>query len=395
MKNLIKNLFTAAALLAAGTAIGDDCQLRGTGDLGIVIERASGSVQVVETSTHTRLFRVTELGDLSHAAAVFSRDERYAFVFGRDGGLSKVDLLCGKLVKRVVQSGNSIGGAISQDGQLIAVGNYEPGGVKIFDAETLAEVADLPATHGDGTQRSKVVGVEDASGRLFAYSLFDADEIHLADLHDPAKPKVTKFKDIGRQPYDALVTTDGRYYLAGLYGEDGLTLLDLWYPEKGPRRILDQYGRGAEALPVYKMPHLEGWASVGDLVFLPAVGHHRVLVVDRKTWKEVKQIDMHSQPVFVMARPDGRQVWSNFAHPHNDTIQVIDTETLTVIHTFKPGKGVMHMEFSPRGEQLWLSVRDENRVDVYDTATFEKITSLPAEKPSGIFFTPRAHRIGL
>ena len=59
------------------------------------------------------------LGDLSHASAVFSRDGRYAFVFGRDGGLNKVDLLQAKLAGRVVQAGNSIGGAISQDGALV------------------------------------------------------------------------------------------------------------------------------------------------------------------------------------------------------------------------------------------------------------------------------------
>lgn len=52
------------------------------------------------------------------------------------------------------------------------------------------------------------------------------------------------------------------------------------------------------------------------------------------------------------------------------------------------------MEFTPRGEQVWLSVRDEDRVDVYDTDTIERVASLPADKPSGIFFTSRAHRIG-
>ena len=31
-----------------------------------------------------------------------------------------------------------------------------------------------------------------------------------------------------RQPYDALVTPDGRHYIAGLFGEDGLALVDLW-----------------------------------------------------------------------------------------------------------------------------------------------------------------------
>jgi protein NirF len=101
---------------------------RGTADLGIVVERAAGSLQLIETSDNTALGRIEGLGDLSHASAVFSRDGRFGFVFGRDGGLSKVDLLTGKLVKRVKQAGNSIGGAISQDGRMVAVSNYEPGG---------------------------------------------------------------------------------------------------------------------------------------------------------------------------------------------------------------------------------------------------------------------------
>ena len=71
-----------------------------------------------------------------------------AYVFGRDGGLTKVDLLTGRIVKRILQAGNSIGGAISQDGRLIAVSNYEPGGVRIFDADTLEPVADIPAEYG-------------------------------------------------------------------------------------------------------------------------------------------------------------------------------------------------------------------------------------------------------
>jgi len=61
----------------------------------------------------------------------------------------------------------------------------------------------------------------------------------------------------------------------------------------------------------------------------------------------------------------------------------------------QPGKAVLHMEFTPRGEQVWISVRDADRVDIYDTSSFERVTSLPADKPSGIFFTARAHKIGL
>lgn len=54
----------------------------------------------------------------------------------------------------------------------------------------------------------------------------------------------------------------------------------------------------------------------------------------------------------------------------------------------------MHLEFTPRGEQLWLSVRDANRVDIHDTQTLERIGSLPARAPSGIFMAARAARIG-
>jgi len=136
---------------------------RGTGDLGVVIERASGSLQVIETTGRSSLCRIEGLGDLSHASVVFSPDQRFAYVFGRDGGLSKVDLLEGEIDARIVQAGNSIGGAISQDGRLVAVSNYDPGGVKVFDATTLEQLADLPATGSEGAG-SKVVGLVDAPG---------------------------------------------------------------------------------------------------------------------------------------------------------------------------------------------------------------------------------------
>ena len=383
-------LLVGGVVAAGAHEAGDQ---RGTGDLGIVIERAAGRAVVVETTNKSALGRIGGLGDLSHASAVYSRDGRYAYVFGRDGGLSKLDLLALRLERRIVQAGNSIGGAISQDGSLVAVSNYEPGGVRIFDAATLAPVADIPAVAGG--RRSKVVGLVDAPGRRFVFTLYEAGAIWVAELDATGEPRLDRFPGAGRQPYDALITPDGRHYVAGLFGEDGLALLDLWYPERGLRRILPGYGRGEAPLPVYKMPHLEGWAVAGEKLFVPAVGHHEVLVLDRRTWTELKRVPMPGQPIFVVARPDGREVWVNFTLPNNDRIEVIDTETGTVTRSLRPGKAALHMEFTPRGEQVWVSVRDENRVDVYDTRSYEKLAEIAAERPSGIFFSARAHRIGL
>lgn len=368
--------------------------LRATGDLGVVIERETGSVQIVNTSKPAILSRIEGLGDLSHASVVFSRNQRYAYVFGRDGGLSKLDLLQDKIDKRILQAGNSIGGAISQDGKIIAVSNYTPGGVKLFDSETLEQLADIPAVYGDENKLSKVVGLVDAPGQRFVCSLFDGNEIWLIDAKNPRQPSVKKFKDIGKQPYDALLSADGHYYAAGLFGEKGLALLDLWQPEKGVEPILEDYGKDDEQLPVYKMPHLEGWTMAGDWLFVPAIGQHEVLMIDRHDWELVKRISVAGQPVFVSGRPDGRQIWVNFAFPDNQTVQVIDVKDFNVVKTLQPGKAVLHMEFSPRGESVWLAVRDEDRLMVYDTETFTETARLPAQKPSGIFFSDRANRIG-
>ncbi len=386
-----KKLFLLAFLALQGCT---SLPLRGTGDLGVVIERATGSVQVLDTTHHSSLGQISGLGDLSHASVNYSRDERYAYVFGRDGGLTKLDLLQNALVKRVMQSGNSIGGAISQDGRLIAVANYVPGGVKIFNAATLDLVADIPAIGANG-KPSKVVGLVDAPAQRFVFSLYDAGEIWVADVRDPAKPVVTKYPNIGKEPYDGVITADGRYYIAGLFGEDGLALLDMWNLSAGVKRILPHYGKGEEKLPVFKMPHLEGWAATGNELLVPAVGRFEVLVIDQNSWKESGRIAVHGQPVFVVARPDNRQVWVNFATPYNDTVQVIDVPSRKIIKTLKPGKGVLHIEFTPRGEQVWISVRDENRIDIYDSETFEKVGEVKADNPSGIFFTPRAHRTGM
>ena len=389
---LLATMFLLSAALSA-KAGGDE--LRGTGDLGLVIEREAGKVAIVDTTARQILGEVGGLGDLSHASAVFDRSGRFAFVFGRDGGLSKVDLLGRRIAKRIIQAGNSIGGAISQDGRLVAVSNYDPGGVRIFDSMTLEPIADIPAVYGDAAARSKVVGLVDAPGQRFVFSLYDAGEIWSADFSGSRSPVVTRFEQVGRLPYDGLITPDGRYYLAGLFGEDGIVRLDLWREDRGPVRILDGYGRGEEPLPVYKMPHLEGWAAAGDYLFLPAVGRHEILVVSRGDWREVTRIKVHGQPVFAIARPDGRQVWVNFAHPDNDTVQVIDVPSLAVVESLQPGRAVLHMEFTPRGEAVWISVRDQDRVDIYDTDSFARFGALAIDKPSGIFFTARAHRIGL
>jgi len=382
-------LFLATSLKLAVLAAADTN--RGTGDLGLIIERETGSVLIFSSQERRVLNRVEGLGDLSHASVVFSPDQRFGYVFGRDGGLTKVDLLEAKIEKRIVQAGNSIGGAISDDGALVAVANYEPGGIRVFDARSLDEVANIPAAkEGKG---SKALGLEDVPGRKFVFSLWETGETWIADFSAGNVPVITKMHS-GDRPYDALVTPDGRYYIAGLFGEDRLAAIDLWQGPPVSKPILEGYRRGAKELPVYKMPHLEGWAVAGNRIVLPAVGSHELLWAEVGTFAEIGRTPVHSQPVFAVARPDGRQVWVNFAHPDNDVLQVVDSQTFQVVKEWKAGPAVLHIEFTPRGNEAWVSVRDLNKVQIYDAHTFEKKAELDAKSPSGIFMSARAHRTG-
>jgi protein NirF len=293
-------------------------------------------VSLVDTSDGKPYARIGGLGDLSHASVVYSRDGRYAYVFGRDGGLTKVDLLEARIVKRVLQSGNAIGGAISQDGRIVVAQNYTPGGIKAFDAETLELLSEVPAEYAPGSF-SKVVGLADLSGNRFRLRAVrwrrDLGQ-RLLRSPTPADAALSGGAAALRRAGDA-----GWPLLPGrLFGEDGVALLDTWQPEQGTRRILGNYGRGQEKLPVFKMPHLRGWSMAQGNAYLPAIGRHEVLVVAGGSWQEVGRIPVKGQPVFVMARPDGRQVWVNYAFPDNGWVEVIDTLSGKVVKTLAPGK---------------------------------------------------------
>ena len=170
---------------------------------------------------------------------------------------------------------------------------------------------------------------------------------------------------------------------------------DLWNPDAPPQKFLTDYGKTGEDMPVYKMPHLQSWAFTEGQYALPAVGRHEILWVDRASQKTTATTPVHGQPVFIIAQPASPYVWVNFATPLNDVVQVVDSRSHEVVATLTPGKAILHMEFAPRGAEVWISARDDNRVMIYDTKTREKIGEVVADSPSGIFFTARAHQTGL
>lgn len=379
----------------------------GTAALMVIVERESESIVVVNTVDHKVVGRVEGLGNLRHASMVFSRDGRYAYPIGRDGTLTKIDLIKLKIEKQVKVGENSIGIAISRDGRYIMVCNYQPGSVVIVEADSLEKVKEIPAVRQleDGTTiTSRTVGPLDTADNLMIFGLMETGGVWVVDMKQPDFPVIKKYWDVGDTPYDQLITPDGRHYMVGFLGSDWMGLLDTWKLGEMKRIDVSEKKKGIKAkegekVPVYHIPHLESWAISGDLALVPAFGEKRVIVYNRRNWELVKSIAIEGTGLFVVARPGGRHVWvDNVAAPgsrEERLMQVVDMETLEIIKSIDAGKGAINPQFTPKGDAVYLSVMGENKVSVYDADSFEVIAEIPAKKPSGIFCTDRTSKFGL
>jgi protein NirF len=409
MKKLLLAVLLPLLMMTIAFAEQPKRKVWGTAALMVVVEREKGSVAVIDSINHELLGRVEGLGNLRHGSMVFSRDARYAYVIGREGNLSKVDLIELRVAATAKTGENAIGVAISRDNKYIMVCNYQPGSVVILDSDTLKTVKEIPAEveNPDGTKSaSRTVGPLDTPDNLMVFGLMEGNSVWVVDMKDKNFPVIKKFNDVGDTPYDQLITPDGRYYVVGLLNSDWMGMVDLWKLD-GVKKLdvrerkegLKKYGGDWKKVPVYHIPHLESWGISGDLAFLPAFGEKRVIVYDLRDWSVVKSIPIAGTGLFVVARPGGKEVWVDNVgapgSPEERLIQVIDVEKLEVKKTFDAGKGAMDPQFTPKGEAVYISVREENKVAVYDTDTYKLLKEIPVDKPSGIFCTDRASKFGL
>jgi len=150
-----------------------------------------------------------------------------------------------------------------------------------------------------------------------------------------------------------------------------------------------------ETVPLWKVPHLKGWAIAGGLAVLPAVQREVALVYNTRDWQLIAEIPLVGTALYTVSGPDNRYVWIDIVGKNGDIIQVIDLKTLDVVKTFSPGKGATHPQFTTKGNAVYISLMDEDRVVVYNPNTFEKIKEFPAKRPSGIFSAERGHKFGM
>jgi len=367
-------------------------------NLFVVVELGDHHVTLLDGDTFKSIERFPTRFAL-HGGPKFSPDGRFVYFASRDGWISKYDIWTLKYVAETRAGINTRNLAVSSDGKYVLVGNYLPHTLVVLDAADLRLLKIIAAQDDDGTT-SRVSAVYDAAPR----------RSFIAALKD--------IPEIWEIPYDPNHEPIYRGYVHDFRTGEAI-------PEKGPfpvRRIrLDDYlddfffdpkyehvigaarnarngqvvnlivGRKIADVDLPGLPHLGSgitWTYKGAPVLAtPNLKENVISVIDMKTWKTIARIDTLGPGFFMRSHENTCCAWvDNMMSKDKDTIEIIDKDSLKVVHklTPAPGKTAAHTEFTRDGKYALVSVWEQDgALVIYDAKTFKEIKRLPMKKPSG------------
>ena len=351
-------------------------------DLMMVMERDNHALLVVDGSTNKAVGRIKDIGFQPHTQ-VFSPDGNYTYHISRDGWLTKIDLRTLKEVRHVSIGTVSRGTGLTDDGKYIVIGNYEPQNVVILDSQTLEVIKtiDLFDVRDGKTIRSRAGAVVEHGTKVFV-ALKDLQSVWVIDMAKHGFPVTNYFWNIGKEGdtlHDAYLTPDGKFFIAAVQGSDFAWVLNADTMKEVAR------------VKTGKTPHTGPGATWNNYTFVPALGEGNITAIDMRTWTDKAHIKTAGPGLFVRsynADPSYPYIWADapLATKGDDEIYVIDGATLTIKKTLipMPGKKAVHPEFTRDGKHVYVGVWGGDKVYVYDSKTFEVVTTIDSVTPTGI-----------
>ena len=334
-----------------------------------VVERESESLSTIYDGL--KRTNIEGMHNMNHGVVKF--DGKDGYVISRDGYVVKFDPISEKILAEYKTSKSAIGFVIGAN--YVAVANYDDKSVDILDRDL--KPIDKIETN------SKNVGIKIYTDYLI-FSQMDNDIISVfkdmnAGKGNPNFKLHKEFKDVGELPFDAMIKDEK--YIVGFFTSKFFGVVDL---EKMEYKKVDVFLDENRQM-VLKVPHFGFWSIGGDKIFVPAVGDNKVLVYDND-FKFVKNIQTQGLPVFTSLSPDKKYLAVTYSGKDFPTIQIVDTQTLEIIHTFNFDGKVLHVRWSETSPQLYVSVNDTNKIAVIHTEEwFLNREIFNVKKPSGIF----------
>ena len=332
-----------------------------------VVERESSSIAIIKKGLTKS--RMENMHNMNHGIIKF--DGKDGYLISRDGFVVRFDPVSEKVLNEYKTSKSAIGFVIGVN--YVAVANYDDKSVDIL-------TRDLKPIDKIKTG-SKNVGIKIYKDMII-FAQMDTDKVTILKNENSGKgkPKFKVFKEfkVGEMPFDAMIKDNT--YIVGFFLSKSFGVIDLDKMEFSEIKVTAENSK-----PVLKVPHFGFWSLSEERTFIPAVGSEAVMVYD-KDFKFIKNIKMQGLPVFTAISPDKKYLAVTFSGKDFPTIQIVDTKTLKIMHTFTFTGKILHVRWSNVDPYLYVSVNDSNQVNVINTEEwFLEREIFQLKSPSGIF----------
>lgn len=183
---------------------------------------------------------------------------------------------------------------------------------------------------------------------------------------------------VGRTPHEAALSRDGRY---AFVSNNGVLWMDYDGPGGNSLAVIDIPGQRLEAtLPLGKFhrPHGIALDPRSARAFVTAENPDRLVLVDLDARAVIADFDNGGvDPHMVTFDRDGR--WGYVSNTASGTVGAVHAVT-GELRLIAVGKGPQGSLLSRDGKALWVTCRDEGRIDIVDTATKTVVGSIATGK---------------
>ena len=178
---------------------------------------------------------------------------------------------------------------------------------------------------------------------------------------------------VGETPHEVALSRDGRY---AYVSDNGVLWMDYDGPGGNTLSIIDLPARrrvGILPMGKFHRPHGIGLDPGSGRAFVTAENPDRLVLVDLDARAVIQDFDNGGiDPHMVTFAADG---WGYVSNTSSGTVGAVHASS-GELHLIEVGKGPQGSLLSRDGSKLWVTCRDEGRIDVIDTASKSLIGSI-------------------
>ncbi len=206
------------------------------------------------------------------------------------------------------------------------------------------------------------------------------DDVYFIDRWDGS---VVHILPTGREPHEVEVSDDGNLAVVCNYGDREQVGNTLSVYDVAAGKLLRTIDLGE-----HTRPHGMQWITGTQLMLVTTEGSQHLLVVDIETGQIVKAMST-GEPVshMVAATPDFSRAFVPSIRTGN--VVVFDLNAGQMIGSVYSGAGAEGIAMHPAGKEVWVTNRADNTISIIDTESLTVLETIPcADFPIRAKFTP-------